>query len=111
MSPQSEEVAGLIDMVLDVIESHVMAHDEMPQIVWVSEELHRQIVLYLPAVISGVTVCRSHSLKGVVAVAVHRPIAPEEEGCPVHTGHRNVQSGGWSCDEGTASPPAGPGGR
>jgi hypothetical protein len=103
---------ALIDIVLDAIEQHVKSHAELPEIVWCSEDLHRQIVLELPALIQGeICVCRSHTLRGLSAATVHRPKAPGEVQPMTHSGRKPAPSGEWSYDAGTSLPPLGPSGR
>jgi hypothetical protein len=68
----SEHTAVLLAMIHDTIASYRAAHGEAPAVVWASPDLHRAIVLELPALIGTTAVCRSHSLRGVAAVAVHQ---------------------------------------
>jgi hypothetical protein len=104
MSITSE--AGL-EMIADVVEAHLLQHRCCPAIVWASEDLHRAVVLDLPSIMpGGVTVCRSHSLRGIAACAIFT--GPGEAERPGHSGRMPAQSAGLSCDGGTASRPWGP---
>lgn len=80
------ETSDYIDMVLDAIETHHGSHGVLPEIVWVSADLHRQVVLLLPGVLSGVSICRSHTLQGISAASCFR--APVAEVPPGRTAHK-----------------------
>lgn len=64
----------LIEMIMDAVESHQTEHGLLPEIVWVSPDLHRQVVLSINPIVKGQTViCRAHSLSGLSCCTVLYP--------------------------------------